>query len=189
MSFRPATLAIVATLAHAASGCLTAGDPVVNRSYGGSHLPEPTLGSMRNVSVCDAVWTGSHPTPDDLELADRRGIATAIDLTSPDEWPGYDAAAVCEDLGIDYVRVEVSGDAPIPDGVVDRALVELRRHDHGSILLFSGSGDRAAMLLAIWRVVDGAVGVDQAIEEARRCGMKPGAPVQFVRIQIARLSA
>jgi protein tyrosine phosphatase (PTP) superfamily phosphohydrolase (DUF442 family) len=189
MSTRPTTPAILAVLVFAATGCVNTGARLVAHEYGPPLLPAPTLGSMHNVSLRESVWIGSQPSPEDLDLAGRRGIARTIDVSLPEEQPGFDVAAICEKLGIEYVQVVPGGSPPISDDVVvDRTLWELRRCDNAPVLLFSGNGDRAAMLLAVWRAVDGGIAVDAAIDEARRSGMKPGAPVEFVRTQVARLS-
>jgi hypothetical protein len=186
---RPATLALVAALALAASGCLTAGDRLVAHEYGPPLLPTPSLGSMHNVSVRETVWTGSHPTPEDLDIADRRGIGRALDISLPEEQLGFDVGETCERLGMEYVRLQRGSAGRIPDDeAVDELLEELRRANVPT-LLFSGNGDRAAMVCAVWRVVECGIPVDEAIDEARRSGMKPGAPVAFVRAQVARLSA
>jgi protein tyrosine phosphatase (PTP) superfamily phosphohydrolase (DUF442 family) len=187
MSNRQSALTMLVAVAFATAGCTNLGSRLVAHEYGPPLLPTPTLGSMRNVSLCDSVWIGSHPTPEDLDLADRRGIARTIDVSLPGERLGFDVAAACEELGIEYVQV--GSGSPIPDdGELDRTLEELRRSGDQSILLFSGHGDRAAMILAVWRALDGGIDVDEAIHEARRSGMKPGAPVEFVRMQVARLS-
>jgi len=191
MSIRPATLAFPAALvlALAASSCRL-GSGLVAHEYAPPLVPAPTLGTMRNVSRCDCVWTGSRPSAADLDLADRRGIARAIDVCSAQEGRGSDLAALCEELGMEYVRVDSGSAAAIPDDEeVDLVLDELRRGDREPTLLFSGSGDRAAMLVAVWRSTDRGIAVEESIEEARRAGMKPGAPVEFVRSQVARLSS
>jgi protein tyrosine phosphatase (PTP) superfamily phosphohydrolase (DUF442 family) len=56
-------------------------------------------------------------------------------------------------------------------------------------LIFCGTGGRSAMFFAIHRVVDQGVPLDQALLEARRAGMKPGAPADFVRRQTERLQS
>jgi len=185
----PAILLALA-LAALAAGCVNTSAQHLAHEYGPLRLPAPTLGTMRNVSLRESVWIGSHPSPADLDLAGRRGIARTIDVSLPVERIGFDVAATCARLGIEYVQVVPGDNEPIPDDeVVDRTLCELRRGDGEPILLFSGSGDRAAMILAVWRAVHGGIEVETAIDEARRSGMKPGAPVEFIRTQVARLSA
>jgi protein tyrosine phosphatase (PTP) superfamily phosphohydrolase (DUF442 family) len=188
MTRRCVLSAILAALALAASGCRAAGARVLANEYGPPPASPAALGSMRNVSVSGAVWIGSHPSASDLDLAHRRGIATVIDLSLPEEGQGYDVAATCEGLGIAYVPLGIQSACPIPEEAVDRALSELRSAQRGPVLMFCGNGGRAAMVFAIWRALDGGIGVEEALVEARRSGMKPGAPEDFVRAQIVRLS-
>jgi protein tyrosine phosphatase (PTP) superfamily phosphohydrolase (DUF442 family) len=145
------------------------------------------LGHMRNVSGDGAVWIGSYPTVEDLDLALRRGIRFAIDLSMPDEAAGYDVASACSEHNIAYLAMRVDDKKEIGDARVDRVLAELRAHARQPMLLFCGDGSRAAMLFAIHRAVQEHVSLDQALVEARRAGMKPGQPEQFVRAQVARL--
>jgi protein tyrosine phosphatase (PTP) superfamily phosphohydrolase (DUF442 family) len=146
------------------------------------------LGSMHNVWVSGDVWIGSHPTPADLDLAHRRGIATAIDLTPLEEGLDDVVAATCAKLGITHVTLDIRRDHLIPNEAVDRVLAELSKPDRGPVLMFCGDGSRAAMMFAIWRVLHDGVGIEEALVEARRSGMKPGVPESFVRLQIARWS-
>ena len=171
--------AFVLLLALASSGCRTAG------GGGGRAAHVSSLGSMHNVTEIDGVWTGSLPTPADLDLARRRGIALAIDLTPAEEEPGYDVRSICAQEGISYLRLEVKKQG-LPDETIDRVLSELRNPERKSVLLFCGDGSRAAMMFAIWRALDGDIGIERAIVEARRAGMKPGVPESFVRLQVAR---
>ena len=145
------------------------------------------LGQLHSVSVDDAAWIGGYPTEQDLDLARRRGIRAAIDLSAPDEAPDYDIAASCRTLGIEYVALRVDSKRDVGDEHVDRVLVELRRRAREPMLLFCDDSSRAAMLFAIHRAVDDGLPLEQALVEARRAGMKPGQPEVFVRSQVARL--
>ena len=57
----------------------------------------------------------------------------------------------------------------------------------GPTLMFCGSGGRCAAFLAIYRAVVLGVPLDKALVEARRAGMKPGEPEDFVRSQVEQL--
>ena len=144
-----------------------------------------SLGSMQNVSEIDGVWIGSLPQPADLDLARRRGISVAIDLSLPEEEPGYDLSGTCATHRIAYLHLG-SRKNEIADESIDRVLAEVRRLDRGPVLIFCTDGSRAAVMFAIWRALDGGIGVEEAIVEARRSGMKPGASESFVRQQVAR---
>jgi protein tyrosine phosphatase (PTP) superfamily phosphohydrolase (DUF442 family) len=145
------------------------------------------LGQLHSVSINSAAWIGSYPTAEDLDLARRRGIRTAIDLSAPDEAPSYDVAETCRKLGIEYVALGVENKSSIADERVDLVIGELRRRAKEPMLLFCADSSRAAMLYAIHRSVDDGLALDQALIEARRAGMKPGHPEVFVRAQVVRL--
>jgi protein tyrosine phosphatase (PTP) superfamily phosphohydrolase (DUF442 family) len=153
----------------------------------GSSAQSADLGQMHSASDNCAVWIGGYPTPKDLDLAQRRGVKAAIDLSTPGEAPGYDVARACRKLGIEYVSMGVQNKVSIADARVDRVLAGLRRWAREPLLLFCGDGSRAAMLFAIHRAVDDSLPIDQALVEARWAGMKPGRPELFVRGQVVRL--
>ena len=176
-------LLALASSCRATSDDATATDAVARPSRSAD------LGQMHSVSVGGAIWIGGYPSADDLDLAHRRGIRTAIDLSTPDEAPGYDVAAACKKLGIEYVSMSVESKKCIGDECVDRVLEELRRRSREPMLLFCGDGSRAAMLFAIHRTVDDGLALEQALVEARRAGMKPGHPEVFVRAQVVRLQS
>ena len=145
------------------------------------------FGSMRNVSVSGRIWFGGTPDEGDLDLAQRRGIETVIDLTTPDETNGVNAAQVCARLGLEYFHLGLPNPERLTDEAVDLVLARLGRDEHGRTLMFCGSGGRCATFLAIYRAVAVGVPVEEALVEARHAGMKPGEPEEFVRRQVERL--
>lgn len=171
-----ASLAGAGCRAHSATTLDTTASSAAHRS---------TLGSMSNVSEIDGVWIGSRPSPADLDLAHRRGIGVAIDLSLPGDEAGYDLPASCATRRIAYLRLDVKKSG-LPDETIDRVLAELRRPDRGPVLVFCSDGSRAAMMFAIWRALDGGIGVDEAVVEARRSGMQPGVQESFVRLQVGK---
>lgn len=153
--------------------------------------PEPLiapadLGDMRNVSRVGELWFGGPPCEADLDLASRRGVSAVIDLSVPEEEQRCDVAHACQEHDLAYWRVAEGGD-PWTDEAVDRVLRTLREAD-GPVLLFCGTGGRCAAFVAIHLVVDRGMPLEAALVEARRAGMKPGAPEDFVRRQVARLT-
>ena len=182
-----ALLAAPVVLAALAGCAATSLDRGVPRLRDAACVPAD-LGTMHNVSKIGTVWIGSYPEPSDLDLAARRGIASAIDLATPSEKPAWDVAATCERYGIEYVPVGIDSRDRITDEDVDRALGALRDRARRAVLLFCAHGDRAAMFLAIHRATDDGLDVETALVEARRAGMKPGHPEVFVRKQVERLA-
>jgi hypothetical protein len=144
------------------------------------------MGHMR-VASGGAVWISGLASRGDLDLARRRGIEVAIDVSTEAEGEGHDVASACAELGIEYVAMHCDSRQRVRDELVDRVLFELRQRAHEPVLLFSGDSSRAAMLLAIHRIVDDRLPLERALVEARRAGMKPGHPEIFVRSQVIRL--
>src|SRR5215210_3523057 len=138
---RPACLAGALALMVAAS-CASIQAPVTTRAYSYSPVLPADLGSMRNVSVSDEVWMGSFPSVADVDLAHRRGIASIIDLATPQEKAVYDIAAVCASVGIRYINAGIEDDACVSDELVDRVLEELRKLEQRPLLLVCGNGSR-----------------------------------------------
>ncbi len=150
-------------------------------------LESGDFGSMRNVSMCGPIWFGSAPTPEDLDLAARRGVRTIIDLTVPDERGDEDLRPGCHSLEIDYLDAGLPAVDHIGDEAVDLVLSRLGKGESGPILMFCGNGGRCALFVAIYRTVILGVPVEAALVEARHAGMKPGEHEDFVRSQVERL--
>jgi hypothetical protein len=152
-------------------------------------VPAGDAGHMHGVASGGAVWTSGLPSREDLDLARRRGIEVAIDVSTEQEADGHDVASVCAELGIEYVTMHCDTRERVCGELVDHVLSELRQRAHEPVLLFSGDSSRAAMLLAIHRIVDDRLPLERALVEARRAGMKPGHPEIFVRSQVLRLES
>lgn len=167
-----------------------AGCHFVSRS---SLAPEPPavrpseLGGMHNVSVSGVVWIGGHPDPDDLDLAQRRGVSRVIDVSSLAARSNYDLWTTCKELGLRCFEIGVRSADDIPDAAVDQVVRLLGEGE--PTLLFSEDGSTAALFFAIHRVVNEGVELERALLEAKRSGMASGRPEAFVRAQVTRLGA
>lgn len=169
-----------------ASACGSTQAKTTQRAY--PEIVASSFGEMRNVSVTGSIWFGTMPSADDLELASRRGIERAIDLSTPSEASKCDLTSVCSALGIDYMVAGMHPAELVTDHCVDLVLAWLKESRGKPTLMFDGSGGRCATFLAIYRSVELSVPLEEALVEARRAGMKPGAPEEFVRAQYERLS-
>lgn len=152
---------------------------------GGSELRESELGDMTSVAVCGDVWLGEQPRREHLDIAERRGIRTVIALLPPESPAARAVGEQCEALDLRFVAVGDGGELP-GDGEVDRALEALADPLRGPALMFCESGARTALVFAVWRVAHDGVPMEDALEAARRCGMKPGCE-DVVRAQVERL--
>ena len=147
------------------------------------------FGDLRNVSKCGDVWFGGGVTEEDVELAYRRGVQSILDLSFPEEEPDFDLRRACADNGIalydlDLLRAEV-----LSDRNANEALDLFRDTEHHPLLVVCGTASNGAAFFALWRALDHEVPFDEALEEARRAGMRPGPLETYVRAQFERLSS
>jgi len=147
------------------------------------------LGTMRNVSRSGDIWFGGVPSPEDLDLARRRGIERVVNLCTPDQQPEYAIDREIDALGFKRVDVQLISRTNIPDDVVTLVVRALGADEIPRTLIFCGDGSRSAMFFAIHRVLNEGVPLEEALVEARSSGMRAGDPEEFVRQQVARLQA
>lgn len=154
--------------------------------------PKPVLstglGQLRGVAFAGAVWIAPLPGKPELDLARRRGIVALLDLSTAAESAGHDLRGACRESSLEYVDARPASDDTPGDELVDRVLDEIARRAPHAVLLVSANATRAAMFFAIHRVLHDGVSLEQALVEARRCGMKAGSCESFVRRQVSRLT-
>ena len=84
--------------------------------------------------------------PEDLEILERRGVDTLVDLRVAGEGDALRERAV--QVGLRYVSLPVATELPT-DAQVDRVLAELALERKGLLLLVCGTGSRSAIFFAI----------------------------------------
>ncbi|QDU69926.1 hypothetical protein [Engelhardtia mirabilis] len=144
---------------------------------------EPLPGDVR-CFLCGDLYLAANLTPDNLDVLERRGVVTLIDLRPADVIEPLLIRAL--QLGLRPVSLPVDQELPT-DAQVDRVLAEIALERDGLLLLTCQTGSRSAIFFAIYRSVVDAVPVEIALEQARSAGMKPGAPEKLVRDQVERL--
>lgn len=158
------------------------GCAAVNRTSGEDSAPPGIevvqLGTMRDISLCSGVWFGAEPTPEDLDLARRRGVRRVLVI---DEAGPSQLESLCAELDLELERFRVSG-PPEDRGEMLAVMRALGEEDAGGdTLLFSEDGSMAAALFAAYRITYEGVPVDRALLEARRSGMRAGETEDLVR--------
>lgn len=138
--------------------------------------PPATYGPAEGLELTNAStfggWTfGGQPSEADLATLAERGVTKVIDLRMPQEDRGYDEAAVCADLGLEYVALPFSP-ASIEDAQVDGILAEL--NEGGETLLHCASGNRVQLFFAMHRVLEDGVESEVAIADGIEHGLKEG---------------
>jgi len=151
-------------------------------------LEQSHFGELRNVSKHRGIWLGGGVTEGDIELAYRRGVRSVLDLSFPKENPGFDLRQACFDHGIDCYDPDLLGPDALTDRNADEALDLFRDTEHHPLLVVCGTGSNGATFFAVWRALDHEMPIEEAIEEARRAGMRPGPLEAYIRNQFVRLS-
>lgn len=137
-------------------------------------LEPAELGSMSNVSVTAGIWAGGMPSPDDLALAQRRGVARILSLCSEEDCVAAGIDTACATLGLEWHSLQQNVDGPISDEAVVRALNLLGDPGAPPTLIFCGDGTVTAFVLAVHRMVHQGVDPEQALMDARRSGLEAG---------------
>ncbi|MCH2105598.1 MAG: hypothetical protein MK291_03025 [Planctomycetes bacterium] len=180
--------ALAALLVLCASSCELFQPPAATPPSPWAELEAAQFGGLRNVSKCGAVWFGGGITGPDVELAYRRGVRNILDLGFPDEEPDFDLGRACFEHGIDLYDLGLLGAEALTDRNADEALDLFRDEDHHPLLVVCGTGSNSATFFALWRALDHQMPLEEAIEEARRAGMRPGPLEAFIRAQHERIS-
>lgn len=116
--------------------------------------------------------TGGQPAPDDWARLRDAGVATVVNLRTPEEMGERDAAGEARAAGLSYVSLPVDGVADITEANA-RALWERvdGAADRGLTLVHCASGNRVGALLALGAAQSGAMAPDQALAFGRAAGL------------------
>jgi uncharacterized protein (TIGR01244 family) len=137
--------------------------------------------------VSDLVATGAQPTPEQVaELADQ-GFNAIIKLREESEFNDGLVFRAAREAGIRFVRVPVAIDAPT-DESVDQFLEVTDEARLYPVFIYCGTGNRAAALWMIRRVLREGWELETAEAEARKAGLIRPETVDFVRGYIERHS-
>ena len=171
----------------AAASCALFQPPVAAPPPSWPELEASTFGAMRNVSKCERIWFGGALTNEDVELARRRGVQSILDLSFSDEELGFDLGQACSEHGLALYHPNLLGPEDLTDRNAEVALDLLRDPARQPLLVVCSSGSNGAAFFALWRTLDHGMPLAEALEEARRSGMRPGPLEAYVREQAERL--
>ena len=131
----------------------------------------------------DVVFSGQ-PTAEQLAAYGKEGVKTVVNLRTDDEMAklGMDEKAIVEKAGMRYVSVPFLATAPPKD----EELVGLMKllagaKPEGRVVLHCASSNRVGYVWGLFQAKEKGVGVEKAVEEARKAGMKSPALEQALR--------
>jgi tyrosine-protein phosphatase SIW14 len=128
-------------------------------------------GVHRFHQVNEHIYRGALPTPEGLQRLARLGIATVLDLRSPDERSGREARQVTA-LGMQYVNVPMSGLRIPTQEQVEQALQVVEDPKRWPVFVHCRYGvDRTGTVIACYRIEAESWSNERARLEADAMGM------------------
>lgn len=136
-----------------------------------AQIEPASCGSMTNVYMCEGILTGGQPTPADLKAAKEMGVASVLSFRKEGEAVGFDEAAEVRRLGMTFISLPWHGEAELSDAVFDEGRSILGKAQR-PILVHCATANRVAAIWLAYRTLDEGTSFDQALDEAKRIGLK-----------------
>lgn len=148
-------------------------------------LEPATCGAIQRLHRFGAVYLASQPGAADLEAARTAGVKTVINLRPAKEQADFDEKAAVSALGLAYVNLPISGPADLSDEVFAEARTLLNGAER-PLLLHCASANRVGAVWIPWRVLDGGLGLEEAVAEAKTIGLRSPELESRARDYVAR---
>lgn len=137
-----------------------------------TEVPETSeLGEISTLHKFGDVYLASQPQETDFKTAKDAGVKTVINMRHPEEMTDFDEKETVTALGMEYVNLPWAGPEELTDEVFGRAR-ELLNISEKPILLHCSSANRVGAVWIPWRVLDGGIDIEDAVEEAKTIGIK-----------------
>lgn len=162
------SFALVATLL--AAGSCTHQKKADNGLPETAQLEDYKLGSIKKLTTFGGLYFAGQPSPDDLALAREQGFKTVINFRHAKEVP-WDEQRVVEQLGMNYVHLPFSGADELTDEVLRSGRALLRDVERPA-MVHCGSSNRVGAIWYAARVLDHGATEDDALEEAKKAGLR-----------------
>ena len=143
------------------------------------------LDGIRNVHRLENIYLAGQPSEKGLQTAKAEGIRTVVNLRHANETTGFDEPHAVKEAGLTYVHLPWNGKEELTDSVFEKAR-ELFASAERPILMHCGSANRVGALWIPWRVLDGNIGLEDALAEAKTIGLTSTEYEQKARDYISR---
>ena len=155
-----------------------------------SRVEGDAAAQFNNLFVLDNVWFAGQPTEDGLRWSKQQGVATVINIRTEAEMPQaapYDEPALIEELGMEYVTIQVMPATFSQDDVEDFSIALAEARNRGGVLFHCGSSNRVGGLWAAYLHAKHNVDVDHAIELGKRAGLRKDSMIEATRRVMAEM--
>jgi uncharacterized protein (TIGR01244 family) len=139
---------------------------------------------VKNLHRDGRFYIAGAPTRRGLEDLKAEGVRMVIDLRQPAE--GTDAeASIARELGMAYTNIPMKSDT-LTDEQAERILLAMKSAGDGPVLIHCAAGNRAGAAYGLFLGAGGSCPADEAIERAKRAGMKNPTLTEALRQRLAR---
>ena len=143
------------------------------------------LGSTPNVTRFGKTLFGGQPSPEALEEAQKRGIASVITFRTKGE-VDWDEAGKAKDLNMSFHRFGFRSPESMTDTLIDQARKVLVDSKDQPKMLYCGSANRVGAIWMAHRALDGGLSVEEALKEGEKIGLRNKGYVAVVKDYIRR---
>jgi tyrosine-protein phosphatase SIW14 len=137
-----------------------------------SQETEPRYEELPNFhKISDQLYRGAQPKKGGLKKLHDLGVRTILNLRGESEETNQQQAEA-ESLGMQYIVVSMSNAGRPTEEQVSRALSVIEGADKAPVFVHCKRGaDRTGAIIAAYRIKHDGWTDEQALEEAKRCGM------------------
>ncbi len=172
----------LATLA-AAAGLVRADEK--DQPKASDKLAPHKCGQVQRLHVLGGVYLASQPQAEDFRLLHKAGVKTVINLRQADEFD-WDEAGHVKQLGMTYVHLPFRAPSTLTDEVFDKARTLLKDKKQQPLVLHCASANRVGAIWLAHRMLDGGLGYDAALAEAKMVGLSLPAYVEKAQDYVRR---
>lgn len=149
--------------------CPHEGAPCLDCSH--QEVEEAKLGTTKPVHRMGSIYLSGQPGKDDIAEIASAGIKTVINLRHSKEMTEFDEKAAVEAAGLTYTHLPWKA----PDELTDEIFNQTRKllsESTEPVLLHCGSSNRAGAVWLPWQVLDQGLPLEEAVEAAKKMGLK-----------------
>jgi uncharacterized protein (TIGR01244 family) len=142
-------------------------------------------GKVQRLHTLGGVFLASQPEKEDFTHAKDGGIKTVLNLRHPSE-QDWNESTLVKDLGLEYVNVPIKSADSLTDESIDKVRALLTDKKKRPLLVHCASANRVGAVWLAHRVLDGGLGYEDALKEAKTVGLKTPAFEDKVKGYIQR---
>jgi hypothetical protein len=183
----PEVVALLWSHAAGVNDFVREGHPANRRETRRIPVGPPPPGEIAIGGVQHRILLGQ-PDERALEIYAASGATGIVNFRTEGDMTDFDERSCASSLGLRYTSISYAAPSGPTSAMVDAALAVLRSDDASVLVLHGRTGNGVGPSVAVWRVLDGGVPVEQAIAEAKAMGMTSPAMEAFVREELRRRS-